>query len=509
MGNLSKWLFIAKGCLLFISCSADTGSRSPTLGLESDKTSQDSDASNRINLPSYIGRGFDDLTGLEKEFCLDYASVQVGKQPLKNTESTLEIVRSQSDLENTLDVGVNLDFSGVFDMFTPSVSLSTNVVRKSLFSENQIKAVAQLVYRAESMNLGQGIQKASIGSSYNFDPSNTDDVLAFRNQCGDRYVDEVTLGSRLVIVFNAEHSTEETLNRTDVETALRLGIASIFNVGIGVSVSDEQKAILSNLNISTECYSEGAVDPDFCGAFDIKLEEGEDFLDKLREYFVNVRTEFASLSENPDNHVVLSRTFNTYPDHPTKNSPYYSVSDRQNHLTELMSIQQEVEDICNNLTIMDGECSVALSNIKTEVRKCAEQSTWVNECNDLYSVSEYRKNYLNVIDADNVGTISVYEHPDFTGRKLDLVFNQVFSQDSDTKYQVIYSLHDSKYSFGDIISAIEFNLKPGWRVEFFEHPDGTGRSFVYEGQGSLADIGSVGGVHDIMSAFKLSYIKSE
>lgn len=443
-----------------------------------------------VELPQWVGRGFDALTGEQKEFCLDPSTAQVSVTPLNSTESSMEIVHTHSELYKSLNVDINFEASGIYQMFTGSGSLSTRVMKSTRITNDDIKVMAQLIYKKEERQLeNPSNAKAQISGLYQLSDSSEDSMYDFRSQCGDSYVDKVTLGSRLVLVFSANNYNELGFSRVDVEAAIRIGFSGVLGLGLESQLTDEQQEILNQLSYSSQCYTEGDADATICADFGLNFDDSENFLSDLNESFREIRNRFASSLDPSGEHVKLGEGLGTYPSASdvVEGGTYYSFYERQKHLNDLASVLGDIETLCDSIDFMTGECQDTSVNVSDEIRKCADQNRWLSECNELYDVDTYRQNFNELLSIGDAGEVMLYEDNNFTGRGVALNFNNLFNQFGDLKAESVTNLDTDNFAFNDDVSSIRGSLKPGWRLVLFEDVNGGGLSYSFEGEFSSAD----------------------
>ncbi len=140
----------------------------------------------KAEIPLLVGRGFDELTGQQKEFCLDPESIEVSFTPLNSTESNVEIIHSHAELYKNLNIDINFEASGIYQMFTGSGSLSTRIMKNTTITEDEVKVMAQLLYKKEELQIEHPYAKAQISAPYrSAEPGSDKAMYEFRSQCGD------------------------------------------------------------------------------------------------------------------------------------------------------------------------------------------------------------------------------------------------------------------------------------------------------------------------------------
>ena len=473
------------------------------------RISSDLNKNQAMQLPQWIGRGFDALTGEEREFCFDPNSIYIDEVPVQATESIVEIVRTSSDVFRSLNIGVNLEASGVYKLFTGSGSLSTTIMRDSEFSSDEVMVVAQLIFKDKIQTLDGSLTEPELSERKRYSLEKEKGALEFRQQCGDLFTQKVTLGSRLVMVFKATNLSQLTASKSEVEAAIKVGFAAIFGLGVDVRISEETSNIFNQLVFSSECYTEGVVGADICADFMVDFGEQEHPIVDLNEKFQMTRQNFAdSIALNPS-HVKIGESYKHYETLNSVEGGFFSYEDRSQHLTELAKLLGDLGDICRKIDFYEETCSSYREKIEDEIKRCANQSQWQRTCAQLYPVSEYRTLFSDVLDVGDAGSVKLFRDADFAGQAIVLDCNDLYNQFANLIPGKIYNLDAEQYRFSDQISSIKVSLEPGWAITFFEHNDGGGQSIRLESESESVNVGTDFAMNDRISSFVLHRISGK
>ncbi|HYX35054.1 MAG TPA: hypothetical protein VE954_18305 [Oligoflexus sp.] len=435
---------------------------------------------------SWVGLGLDELTGLPKDPC--FTDLPILITPKRLTDHPSDIVQTYGEMGHVFNKSTDSRMSISFLFFSASSRTSSSVTRRSRVRSDEVIAVAQTIYTRELRTLDAAVPELTAGARDRLGSS----ALAFRQKCGDSFIKQATMGSRMSIVLRGRLSEEQTARKEEVLKAVGAGL---FGFGYQNSKysSSENSSLFNQIQFSAECFVEGAADPTVCTTHQLNFENRQN-LQGLANSFQAAQTEFAAQVEaNPNNHVMLDWVTESYEkpyDVTIPEGDFYPYRTRVEHVRQLGGLANEVRQICDDLPEGHPTCITATLKADEGLGSCADQASWAAsfnpQCPDssLIDVNQYRNwpELAAALSLSHGGNIALFTEADFAGGRLDLNFENVYNPASAYKAWVLYPLPPLGFPDNQLTS-IASNLGAGWKVTFFEHQEFTiGRRVTVEAQ---------------------------
>ncbi|MDQ3232342.1 MAG: hypothetical protein M3Q07_11015 [Pseudobdellovibrionaceae bacterium] len=475
---------------------------------------QESDSSYRlmqseISGESWVGLGLDELTGLAKDPC--FTDMPVLITPKRLTDHRSDIVQTYGEMGHVFNKSRDSRMSISFLFFSASSRTSSSVTRRTRVRSDEVIAVAQTIYTKEIRTLDAAVPELTPGAKDRLGTS----ALAFRQKCGDSFIKQATMGSRMSIVLRGRLSEEQTAKKEEVLKAVGAGLFGFGYKSTKYSAS-ESSSLLNQIQFSAECFVEGAADPTVCTAHQLNFENRQN-LQGLANSFQAAQAEFAAQVEaNPNNHVMLDWVTESYEkpyDVTIPEGDFYPFRTRVEHVQQLGGLVNEIRQICDDLPEGHPICVTAMLKADEALASCGDQSSWAAsfnpQCADstLIDVNQYRNQpeLAAALGLSHGGNIALFTEADYAGGRLDLSFENVYNPGSAYKAWVLYPLPPLGFPDNQLTS-IASNLAPGWKVTFFEQQEFTiGRRVTIEAQLGHNNLKSYGTYNydDMFSSFMI------
>jgi hypothetical protein len=182
---------------------------------------------------------------------------------------------------------------------------------------------------------------------------------------------------------------------------------------------------------------------------------------------------------------------------------FYDFKPNLNTLQAWLKIQDRVQNICAKAPNSSDLCEQTNNFVSRQMEQCALQRYFDAKTCRLPTLSDVAP----VMELNDAGTITFFEHGGAQGRSLTLTFDDIYGIKGDeTKLlaNTIYNVRDDRFGVGleDILSNFNSTgIKKGWQLAVFEHPDGQGRKFLVKNGQNLGHFGRE--FNDMMSSFRL------
>ncbi|MDQ3232344.1 MAG: hypothetical protein M3Q07_11025 [Pseudobdellovibrionaceae bacterium] len=445
---------------------------------------------------SWVGLGFDSLTGLPKDPCFVPDDLSILVTQRNQTIHSSHVIRSHADMSEAYSKSTSSGISFSFFIFSAAFSESSAKGKSARLRSDEVVAIAQTTVIKEVRQVRSSV------------PTMTNDAinrlqyspLAFRASCGDSFVKQATLGSRMSIVFRGRLSKEQMAQKEEARQAIGFGLLNYFNFNLASASYKENKELFNQIKFSTECFVEGVNNSSICTNYDLSL-DNRDNLETLAGSFKQAQVDFAeSVSAKTDGFAMLEWKTEPYPEPYqiaiTDRALFHPISDRVLHVAQLNALGKEVSSLCSDLEKDRFECVTGEIAIEDEIRHCADQGLWENpgaRCSGppYKSMSDYREDFKSVLALGHGGSLSLFAAPGLAGTSLDLHFLELYNPSSHYRAGVVYDLSLLGFPPGQLGSA-RANLGTNWKVTFFEREDGTGRNVTLQGQEQAIDLRGFG-----------------
>ena len=395
-----------------------------------------------------VGDGYDIFTGDPRGNCLSVPPDRISEEPIRRTESKINIIQTKTQLVNRLDnifsVNGGLSF-GPESKYELNAGLRSSKMNELAINTNEIVAITELTYsdriarintRAPDLN-DEGaalIQSAK-------------DYFEFREDCGDRYVSEALFGSRLLLTVKARYkdSVERnvstlgvnlefvmndilgggesgaggstggaTPNQTPTDTtqidpntgcpAPSAGGVAEPQPGNGtINIGNERRReaceALQEAEFDVYCLSEGSVSPTLCTDFGVNF-SADNLISEITEKFKAARQAFAAgLENNPEFRTRLSVGLSQYDEARSilRNSQD-DVSGRVAAIDQLYFLLEDVRKNCQLPIADQPTCNTAITELGDLIYDCSTQERWQEVCTEVPSAAEYRTKYNSILN---------------------------------------------------------------------------------------------------------------
>lgn len=447
----------------------------------------------------WLGDGYDALSGARRASCLDGAKVELRSYPVNQSYDTLELVLNRDELSRKLDVAMNAEASGAWNGITASASVKASILRETEISNSSFVALARFRFLKNRVSLYQSIAPLH--------PDRLADLMAdkalFREECGDKFTRSVRLGAELILVITAQQIKSTQHSATQVTEALKVGFGAAFSVNQSTSLTRDQKQILDNFHVSTRCYTNGA-SPLPCVDNGLNI-SGASFGDATTLERINgAKRSLAAEIAAGNNLVVLDEELERYPvpaaaRGQTPEQVFVDYSPQLRNIQAWLRLESRIQLICDSLPDLEAACYEARQTLAAAIDACADSSQWPRgQCR-----APQDQDLAFIKAQSDAGSITVYEHGSRRGRSLTLTLHDLFDRDSKLKPGLLYDLGEQRFGwFVDILSSADAFLKNGWQVVFYEHPDGSGRTWTVDPR-VQGYTDAARGFNDQASAFRL------
>ena len=440
----------------------------------------------------WVGDGYDVLTGSRRNSCLDQATLAFRKYPINQAYDNMEMVFSKADLARKLSVDVNVEASTVYNGISLAPSIKSNILHETELTSTSVVAVASFLYIKDQVLVYNSIPPLAADRALDLQT----DPASFRSQCGDKFTRSIRTGASMILIIRAEQVGQTAHDLTMVQETFKLGFGELFGLSPSVTVTSEQKDILSHYRVSTTCYSEG-VSAHICADHQLDM-SGVNFSDA--SVVSRIGAAKGTLASEVQSGLPLAAVDEQVEVYPvpsalkSKNPKDVFVDYRPNldKIQQWIKLEEQVHTICASVPQLDDSCNLAKAVIAEALDVCARQSLWpFTQCR-----APGRHEFPVVLEAADGRA---------TGRGLVLDFSSLFSRDARYQANVAYNLGDDRFDFANILSSITQTLKNGWQLVLFSGVDGTGMQWaVQPGMPSYLDMPL--GFNDQVVSFRLQRV---
>ena len=453
-----------------------------------------------------IADGYDALAGIARASCLDRDKTIIRSYQVNQGTDNLYLVSSKSEMADRLGISSNLEISGGKGDLTGSLSSKISIINETQVTSGTYTAIAEYKYIKDEISVYNSVPEMNPDMVALLQKSGP---LAFRQMCGDRYYKSIKTGASLYLVFKAEKISETDNKQVDVENSLKIALGSIFGVNGSAQVNTTQKRILQNFRISSTCYSEGtSAHP--CA--DNMLNSPAVDLDETNKSIVDAiksaKMALANDIDSKNNIVVVSENIIDY-DVPallagkTYSEVFYDYKPNLVTLRTWLKKQEKVQNICGKAPNSADICEETNKVITKQMELCALQRNFAAKACRMPAAADLGA----AMALGQAGSVALFEDGGARGRSVQLNFDDIYGiSGDDTKLLVntMYNLNDDRFGqkMEDVLSSFQAgNLKNGWQLTVFEHPNGGGRSFVIRAGQVYGDFGRP--FNDMASSFIL------
>jgi hypothetical protein len=447
----------------------------------------------------WLGDGYDALSGARRASCLDNSKVEFRSYPVNQSYDTLELVLNRDELSRKLDVAMNAEASGAWNGITASASVKASILRETEISNSSFVALARFRFLKNRVSLYQSIAPLHPDRLTDL----MEDKARFREECGDKFTRSVRMGAELILVITAQQIKSTQHSATQVTEALKVGFGAAFSVSQSTSLTRDQKQILDNFHVSTRCYTNGA-SPLPCIDNGLNI-SGASFGDATTLDRINgAKRSLAAEIAAGDKLVVLDEELERYPlPAAARGQPpelvFVDYSSQLKNIQSWLRLESRIQLICDSLPDLEAACYEARQTLASAIDACADASQWPR---GLCRAPQDQDLAFVKAQADG-GSITLFEHGSLRGRSLTLAFHDLFDRESKIKPGLLYDLGGQRFGwFVDILSSANAFLRSGWQVVFYEHPDGSGRTWTVDPR-VQGYTDAARGFNDQASAFRL------
>jgi len=488
----ARWMGIQGRCFLMlwgVGCSLLSGCNTPGIGAI-DPTVGEPPRDESLYVYSalahrpkdgsstnWVGDGYDTLSGQRRASCLDNTKTVIRTYPLNRAVDTLYMVGSRSELAEKLNLEVSAEASGTYKTVTGNGSVKTAIVRETSISSNSVTAIAEYRYLKDEIMVYDSLPSMAEAKIALLQQ----DKVNFRRECGDKFTRKIRTGASLYLIFKADKVVQSSNNQNQVESALKLGFGSLLGANGSTKLSEEQKKIVSNYTISCKCYSEGtSAHPCADNMLNATGVDVDDKDNTILERIKSAKMALANDIDNGRNIVTVSEELEKYDVPAVFGSKglfevFFDYRGYLEKIQEWLKIEDQVTPLCDATKFLVAECTAAQAQISGAIENCAEmRNVLAGSCQ-----SPVAGQFDALLSANSAGEVVLCEDGGCNGRKLALRFDHLYSGYAEVYPNTLYSLHDDRFRFADIVSCYwAGSLKPGWQLVLYEHPDGGGRQAV-------------------------------
>jgi hypothetical protein len=441
-----------------------------------------------------IADGYDALAGIARASCLDKEKTIIRSYQVNQGTDTLYLVSSKSEMADRLGISTNLEISGGRGDLTGSLSSKISIINETQVTAGSYTAIAEYKYIKDEISVYNSVPEMNPDMVTLLQKSGP---LAFRQMCGDKYYKSIKTGASLYLVFKAEKISETENKQVDVENSLKIALGSIFGVNGSAQVNSSHKQVLQNFRISSTCYSEGtSAHP--CA--DNMLNSPAVDLDETNKAIVDAiksaKMALANDIDSKNNIVVVSENIIDY-DVPallegkTYSDVFYDYRPNLVTIRSWLKQQEKVQNICKKAPNSANTCEETNKVIMKQMDLCALQRNFAAKACRMPAAGDIQP----AMALGQAGSLMLYEDGGAQGRSVLLNFDDIYGiSGDDTKLLVntMYNIRDDRFGqrMEDVLSSFTAgNLKKGWQLTLFEHPNGVGRSYIIRAGQVYGDFG--------------------
>ena len=357
-----------------------------------------------------LGRGYLVTSGKYTEIpsCLDLDNHSIVTDPVSLGGHTVTVAETTQDLYELLDLEVSANLSisgnsgdegngngtaygadaeGRYEFFNEQSShrRNKNVVfewswidsSSTILSDGGISGIDPIFWDVNAPDFPGNLM---------LDPSDgsTNNEMNFRDACGDKYVNNISEGARVYVVFTVN---EESLSDEEIEDAsfsLSGFVGDIFTGGLSASQHTQFTSLMTSHSISTSVFVEGGSYEDSL-ILELAVEEDVTALTSAVNSFTQALTEdeFVALSKSFSTYLVPNIYINDY----TASDVFINFQPYLEKVQDWLNLDYQLYTRCEDIRNSDariGEntyeyfCSNLNNYMLNNVTYCAEGSQWNN-----------------------------------------------------------------------------------------------------------------------------------
>ena len=439
-----------------------------------------------------VGEGFDRFTGESRGNCFDLAQRDFDVERLNQTESHIEIVDTKTDLMRRTARSRSLGVEISYTAFAVGATRSTATIDQIDVSDRDFIVVSEIVYKDRSVRVAS--EQPPLRNDISEIIDKKADVFEFRDECGDMYVKEAILGSRLLLLIKATTSLENTYSREEITTALTVGISNMVSLGakVGVEIgeAEETRDILTEMDFEVHCVTEGAAPTSICGEYQIDFGNPE-LLSQVGAGFQKAKQDFIASVEAEDagaKHVRLSTDFDGYSDaQKLIDEAGEELDKRLERVNEIYEIKEKMKSQCANGAADRNSCNQTLGDLDAILFECTNQTEWDAKCPAPPTEESLNSLLGPLLDAaqgfSNAGFIRFFADRDQRGTTVQVDFTNMLAPGARYVPETPYFLGDGNNELegqrlNDEVRSIQVQLQPGWEIVLYENSGRGGRSII-------------------------------
>ena len=227
-----------------------------------------------------LGQGYDSLTDVYREECLDQSHPDFNAEivpPTSAASSGLEYINTRKELYRQLSVNTNLGVDIGFEIKETEIELgvgySSNILKDEYFEHGREVFVYkfQKPLRKYLLNTqprpikpeyseGDGIHDPYLEAPdphNGMDNSNENAKQNFHKECGDKFLGGAELGGRLFIVFHYDSKNYSESEGSGTRVGVQLAIEDILDIGTSQDEVGIHSSTLESANVKFDIYSYG------------------------------------------------------------------------------------------------------------------------------------------------------------------------------------------------------------------------------------------------------------
>ena len=417
-------------------------------------------------------QGFDRLSNSSKERCLDEKSIKIQRLEVNEGVSELKVLQTVSDISRELKLGLGLGGGGGFGFIGGELGFDIEKAWKGSSSKKSIYALMKYSYLKEKIT----IHTTDIALSKNSIETLKESKRAFRKKCGDVFVEEEQLGASLYVLFEGKYDSQYKAAGSKFETLFEVALAGLIKGKINPRYEEELESFWENVEVDVDCFHIGG-ESDVCtaAALDNTSIYGEE--EEFRRKLAQTKDLLAQDIKERELLGVIKRGLKNYPvaEGESINDKYFDYRRHNENISDWEYLDARIERATSGIPYYESE----LREYRGDLLKAMEQCT--NMDHDKFANCEGPENYFydDLLNAEDLGQVKVYGTGLFGGMKsMMLNFNRQSSDpDKAAKPDTLYSLAD--FGFDNTIEVIDVNLKPGWKIHFFDFADATGAEIIF------------------------------
>ncbi|KFA89327.1 hypothetical protein Q664_35075, partial [Archangium violaceum Cb vi76] len=322
----------------------------------------------------YLGQGFDLLLDAYSQFCLNnvHPDFRVKKVPVGSSSMSINLSTSTTHLFSLLDVSMSGALSFEDGGYRGELAGGKARVIHQVTDIYQKLIVLRWSYEAESWSLETPIEQLKPEFVDLLSLRDANQQKWFRARCGDKYVNSLTQGAKLYMVFRFDGKRFSAQESESAALSLEANLKTSLNANGTSQVSAQTRELLEKLNVSVEAYSVGGDPLTLAGISQFNF-------DSVFQAFVN--------SVKPANHRVVTQTLRDY-EIPLSlsNYSYFQIFTNYNPMLQnlknwiLLDIQRDARcDLLKSYGQWTEDCLKGHQDLQTAKTACMNANFW-NEC---------------------------------------------------------------------------------------------------------------------------------